>query len=143
MVNLDNFGTMCSKNLLSLLPSRLLQVWQQLNPCPGPVWWAYRIRAAKWSRSPDRWASRTEDSAPTTSPDISSQAWAAWCRSSHWTSTAASSPGTRHGNGHGHGAEPGQARADGTSRWAHGANQADRSSRNYNAHHGEYKDEGK
>lgn len=125
-------------------PSRLLQVRQQHHPCSGPHWRAYGIRTTEWSRSPNRRGSRTEDTAPTTSPDFSGQARAAWCRSGYRPSAAAPSPGTRHGHehghGHGHGAGPGQARADGTSGWTHGAGQTDRSGRNHTSHHGEYRD---
>lgn len=117
-------------------PSRLLQVWQ-LCPWSGPHWWPYRIRATEWYRSPDGRGSRTKDAAPTTSPDFGCQARAARFRRNHRPSTAASSPGTRHGYGHGHGARPGQARADGTSRWTHGASQADRTNRNHTTRHGE------
>ncbi len=137
---LDNFGTLLLLLLLSLffnplspLPSRLLQVWQQLWPHSGPHWWTYRIRTAGRSRSPDRWGSRTENPAPTTSPDISGQTRTARRHSSIRFSAAAPSPGTRHG----HGTGPGQAGPDGTSWWTHGTGQADRSSRNHTNHNGE------
>lgn len=115
-------------------PHRLLQVWQLFSGT-RPRRWASGIWESGRSGLPDGRGSRTEDAAPTASPDSSSQAGAAGVAGNHWPPAAAPGPGTRHG----HGAGPGQARTDGTSCRTHGPGQAGGTGRNQRSPNGECK----